>query len=77
MDKQEAHELMEQIKANRVRLNNCPKHRFEVGEPPYRFGEKFTCCNCRGKMGAIYAFEYANGYAAAGGDPNDIIPGFR
>lgn len=77
MDKQEAHELLEQIKANRVRLNNCPKHRFEIGEPPYRFGEKFTCCNCGGKMDAVYALEYVNGYAAAGGDPNDIIPGFR
>lgn len=69
--------LMAEIRANRDKLDACPKHLFEIGPPPYRFGAKFTCSNCAGYMDAVQAFRYCQGYEAAGGDPNDVMPGFK
>lgn len=66
--------LMIALKENRERLDNCQKHRFEVGPPPYRFGMKLLCVNCKGELDAVQAFRYCQGYKAAGGDPNDVIP---
>lgn len=74
MTREESLELFEQIKANRRRLDAYPKHRFDLGEPPYRFGEKATCQNCGGSMDLTDIGQYARGYAAAGGNPNDVVP---
>lgn len=68
--------LLEEIKANAAKLNACPKHQFEAAPLPYKMGHKFTCRNCGGKMEAIGAMYYARGYAAAGKNPNEIIPEF-
>jgi hypothetical protein len=77
MNKDEAAALFEQVKANRAKIDGCRKHRFDIGDPPYRFGQKFVCANCGGEMDAVQAFRYCQGYEAAGGDPNEVIPGFR
>ncbi len=70
--------LLAEIKANRDRLDNCPKHAFDYPtDRPLQFGEKLTCRNCGGIMDAIGAFRYAQGFEAAGGNPNEVIPGFR
>lgn len=75
--KREGPALLEEIKANRARLDGCAKHRFDLGPPPYKFGMKLTCANCGGVLDAVQAFRYVEGYTAAGGDPNDVIPGYR
>ena len=77
MTPEESRALFEQVKANRPKLDACPKHRFDVGDPPYRFGAKFTCTNCGGEMDAVQAFRYCQGFKAAGGDPNEVIPGYE
>lgn len=77
MNQQEAGELYAEIRANQNRLDACKRHRFDLGDPPYEFGMKVTCQNCGGEMDAIKAFVYVQGYEAAGGDPNDVIPNFR
>lgn len=69
--------LYEQVKANRIKLDACLKHRFNIGEPPYQLGEKFVCANCAGTIDAVQAYAYARGFEAAGGNPNEIIPGFK
>lgn len=65
------------LKCELARLDGCARHRFELGDPPYRFGAKFTCTVCGGEMDAVQAFRYCQGYKAAGGDPNDVIPGYE
>lgn len=77
IDKAQAQAMLATIRANQARLDNCPKHHFNITQPPYAFRTKFTCTNCGGNLDALQAFAYAKGYEAAGCDPNEIIPGFR
>lgn len=60
--------------ANRKRLLACPRHRFEpvVIE---RLGTHHACLVCGGVMRLTEIGDYARGYRAAGGDPDDIWPG--
>lgn len=69
--------LLAEVQANRAKIDSCARHRFEIGDPPYRFGAKFERTNCGGTMDAVQAFRYCQGYKAAGGDPNDVIPGYE
>lgn len=70
------HELYLAIKANRQLLDECKQHNF--GElPPLAFRVMLACRNCGGHMDAVQATQYALGFEAAGGDPNQIIAGFR
>jgi hypothetical protein len=62
---------------NREKLNACDRHLFDTPFPiPVPFGTKLSCSRCGGRMAADAVFEYINGYKAAGGDPNDVIPGY-
>lgn len=68
------------IRENRSKLNSCPRHKFDISAVEWsalRIGQELVCKRCGGNMQARMAFEYTNGYEAAGGDPNDIIEGFR
>lgn len=67
--------LRERIRENLDKLDNCPRHKFS-GErmPP---GNKHTCLNCGGEMNGGDVLYYIAGYEAAGGDCNDIYPGWR
>lgn len=76
--KKDAANLLAAIKANREALDKCPKHAFDYPtERRLNFGEKLTCRNCGGKMDAVQAFVYCQGFEAAGGNPNEIIENFR
>ncbi len=72
-------EVLSIIKRNRFLLNTCKQHCFDMKpEPESRlFGKKLYCVNCGGVMDATAAFEYANGFKAAGGNPNDVIENFE
>lgn len=70
-------ELYEKIRANQRCLDACPRHRFNLHDPPYRFGQKITCEVCGGEMCMIQAGQYARGYAAAGRDIEDVMPGWN
>lgn len=37
MNKDEAREIFEAVKANRAKIDGCARHRFEIGDPPYTF----------------------------------------
>lgn len=73
--------------ANQQRLQTCARHHFtcedafylrdEEGAPVgIAPGTRLQCTACLGRMPALEAFRYAQGYKAAGGDPNVIIPGY-
>jgi hypothetical protein len=72
--------------ANQHLLAECPKHRFDILGDEFIYsdgvpvgiapGSRFFCSVCNGKMPALEASRYAQGYKAAGGDPNEIIPGY-
>lgn len=70
-------ELWLQAKANRERLDGCSKHFFDLGAPPFSFGAKCACQRCGGVMDLTLINEYARGYAAAGGNPNDVVANYR
>jgi hypothetical protein len=67
--------LLAEIQANSKLIANCPRHR--VDPTNHKFGQKMTCLNCGGKRDAYSFLMYARGYKAAGGDPNDIWPGWK
>lgn len=71
--------VLEEIKANQKRLDQCKRHHFPSWPQNIstHLGLKVDCCNCGGQMDARMAASYTRGYAAAGGDPNEIIPGWN
>ena len=79
VSKPELKTLWDEVKANLQRLHTCPKHHF----PPESLSEKrvsgreYTCSVCGGTMKLSEAAEYIRGYKAAGGNPNDILPGWE
>lgn len=64
-----------EIKANQERLANCPRHRFVPGE--IKLGAKVRCEVCAGEIGLVDLGYYIAGYEAAGGEADDIWPGFQ
>ncbi len=77
MDKSEAFELLEQIKANRLKLNSCAKHDFgkiigDRSNGPSPRQNMRTCKRCEGRMEDHDIIIYAKGYKAAGGNPDEI-----
>lgn len=76
MNKAESAALFAAIKENRRKLDACPRHLFDVGDPPYTLGQKVTCEICTGYMPVTDAAQYARGYMAHGGNPDDVIKNF-
>ena len=66
--------LWEQVKANRAKLDACPRHRFD--SRPVKMGQKVVCLECGGETGLVDIGYYLKGYRAAGGNPDDVWPGF-
>lgn len=77
MTPQEARIMMNKIRDNRDKLDNCKAHNFGDVPLPFTFGMKFTCANCGGEMKAVDAFRYIQGFEAAGGNPNKVLQGYR
>ena len=69
--------------ANRDKLDGCPRHCFPDPIPAQgegviaMFGRKMVCSNCGGKVDLVAINYYVRGYEAAGGNGNDIVPGWR
>jgi hypothetical protein len=69
--------IFAEVKADAERLAKCKRHLFNIDLPPYAFGQKSTCVGCGGSMKLVDALRYVQGYEAAGGNPNTIIPGWN
>lgn len=69
--------------ANVAALDACPRHHFEISDELIAqgvgamFGMKLNCHRCNGRMDMLHINQYVRGYAAAGGNPNDILPGWN
>lgn len=67
--------ILAEMQENRNRLNECPRHFWPTIE--ISIGAKCVCAKCGGYMPVLEAAEYLNGYRAAGGNPNDVLPGYN
>lgn len=68
--------LWAEVRENNRKIRECQRHRFKHVEA-VKLGQKFQCQSCGGTMGLIGIGDYISGYKAAGGDVNDIWPGFE
>lgn len=75
LSKSEVQDIWNEVKANRVKLENCKLHKFS-GEV-VKLGQKMTCECCKGQMSLTDIGWYIKGYEASGKSCNDIWPGFR
>lgn len=67
-------DIWAEVKANQARLRSHVRHRFPGG--PVVMGKRVTCVLCGGSLTSVDAYHYTDGYVAAGGDANDIWPGY-
>lgn len=67
--------ILAEIKENRQRLDECPRHYWPT--MTCAIDAVCMCANCGGYMKVLEAAEYLNGYRAAGGNPNDVLPGYN
>lgn len=68
------HEIISAVKENWRKINACPGHFFDG---PITLGGKNTCKICGGVVDNRYLGAYVQGYMAAGGNPNDVKPGWK
>lgn len=75
--RKELHDIFLDVKENHKKRIKCPHHDF--GKYPKGIGHhntRLTCRHCGAWMNVLDIIHYADGYAAAGGNPNDVIQGF-
>lgn len=83
MNREEASEMFAAVRDNRDKLDACKRHRFPAEVPGIEggvvgmFGQRIKCLNCHGSMDLIALNYYVRGFEAAGGNPNDVLPGWR
>lgn len=80
MDKTEVRQIMDEVVSNNKLLNGCPGHRFGEIPDDWRTSkpltrQKFTCSVCGGNMNVHDIVLYRKGYAANGGNPDDVLSG--
>lgn len=67
--------IWEDMKLNHAKRSACKRHFFD--SPEIKLGVRLICQNCGGEMMLSDVGFYISGYEAAGGNANDIIPGYR
>lgn len=77
LSEDEIHETIRRIIANTAKLEACPVHRFDPEDfKPELPRFKMTCTTCGGEMEPTDIRQYLLGFVAAGGDPEQVWPGF-
>jgi len=64
-----------EVKANQAKRKQCKRHR--ILPEDWAFGRRITCRECGAWMQATDLIYYIEGYEAAGGNADDIWPGYR
>jgi hypothetical protein len=64
------------VRENRCKEQSCIGHRFDAPTGAIRIGAKFTCTVCGCELSLPDIAQYRYGYMAAGGDGDDVWPGF-
>lgn len=65
----------EATRENHATRDSCQLHKFNPAE--YKHGKSPVCLNCGAWVSAQRVYGYIEGYAAHGGDVNDIWPGYN
>ena len=69
--------MLADIRENHRRWRECPRHLYRAWDAnKHSLGQKHTCLNCGSSKSLTDIGCYIEGYKAAGGDPNDIMPGY-
>lgn len=76
VSKGDLRDLWNEARANLEKLRGCSRHRFEPPEQ-YRPAQEIMCQACGGRIRLTDIALYIQGYEAAGGNADDIWPGFR
>lgn len=76
MTPEDAKSLWEDVKANRRKIDECERH-LVPGGTDIKLGQKHVCLNCRGALQLTDIGPYIQGYEAAGGQADDVWPGYR
>ncbi len=64
------------IRKNINNIERCKKHRFDPDNYGRKPGAKATCLNCGGVMRLTEVGSYLQGFKAAGGDTEEVWPGY-
>lgn len=67
--------ILDEVRINHARLKSCDLHVFDPAT--YKPGKRMVCVKCHGELQSVRIGSYIDGYEAAGGDCNDIWPGYR
>lgn len=68
--------IFAEVQENSRRLRSCSQHLFSVHDVK-KMGQKLPCYNCGGRLALTDIGFYISGFKAAGGDPNEIMPGYE
>lgn len=72
----EIDDIWRSVKANRAKLKSCKRHGFTGGKIT-NLGDKYRCLHCGGTESLSNVAAYIEGYEAAGGNADDIWPGWQ
>lgn len=67
--------MWEAVKKNNATLDACPRHQFDAALV-VKMGDKVKCNQCGGTLPLTAISYYIRGYRAAGGNSDDIWPGW-
>lgn len=68
-------DAIRQVRVNSQMLRSCPRHEFLVHSPTLL--QKVKCNKCGGTLSLVDASYYVRGYVAAGGNADDVWPGWK
>ncbi len=71
----ESQKIWDDVKVNRTRLDGCKRHLWLYEK--VTLGQPIKCEHCGGTMQLTDAGMYVRGYVAAGGNPDDVWPGWN
>jgi hypothetical protein len=75
LSRDEVYKIWKQARENNEKLKTCRRHYFKT--EPSRLGAKHVCLNCGGAIDAVNLKFYVEGYEAAGGNADTIMPGYH
>lgn len=73
-----AMDLLREVRANTAKLDACPRHLLRPVPPHSSHGRlELLCDHCGGRLRSMEAGQYVRGYVAAGGNAEDVWPGWN
>ena len=77
LPKEQVSSIWDQVQANLKQLRSCKRHTFLIPKGRIGLNDDLHCGKCGGTMRHVSVRTYVDGYIAAGGDPEDVWPGWE